>query len=418
VLLDGSGQMVDCIGFDPTLRELDVADDLAFLVMDLVARGGEQLAQTLVHAYRDAGGNPGRDALIAFFAANRALVRAKVALLRAAAQAPPSSAARGRQNAAARDLVALAERFAWRARLPLAIVVCGVPAADKSTLEWALAATSGLPHLNSDATRKQLAGIESHQRAPAALYSAEVSRRTHAELGQRARGAIAIHGGVLIDATFRHRADRDAFAAAFSDAAPVLFVECRAPARVLAERAVQRDQSPARVSDASVAVVVRERSSFDPLDEVEPEAHLTVRTDRPSEAVVAELVPCSMGASVGSRGSAHAKRPARDAAYGSRPRRGATMTRRATTRADEALIIVDLQQDFCPGGALAVGGADQIVGEINRLAAASPFVIATRDWHPPNHGSFASEGGPWPVHCVRDSPARSSSGGSTAIWWT
>jgi hypothetical protein len=172
----------------------------------------------------------------------------------------------------------------------LAIVVCGVPAASKSTLEWALAATSGLPHLNSDATRKQLAGIESHQRAPAALYSAEVSRRTHAELGQRARGAIAIHGGVLIDATFRHRADRDAFAAAFSDAAPVLFVECRAPARVLAERAVQRDQSPARVSDASVAVVVRERSSFDPLDEVEPEAHLTVRTDRPSEAVAAELV--------------------------------------------------------------------------------------------------------------------------------
>jgi nicotinamidase/pyrazinamidase len=80
------------------------------------------------------------------------------------------------------------------------------------------------------------------------------------------------------------------------------------------------------------------------------------------------------------------------------------MTRRATTRADEALIIVDLQQDFCPGGALAVGGADQIVGEINRLAAASPFVIATRDWHPPNHGSFASEGGPWPVHCVRDTP--------------
>ena len=112
MLLDGSGQMVDCIGFDPTLRELDVADDLAFLVMDLVARGGEQLAQTLVHAYRDAGGNPGTAALIAFFAANRALVRAKVALLRAAAQAPPSSAARGRQNAAARDLVALAERFA------------------------------------------------------------------------------------------------------------------------------------------------------------------------------------------------------------------------------------------------------------------------------------------------------------------
>ena len=80
------------------------------------------------------------------------------------------------------------------------------------------------------------------------------------------------------------------------------------------------------------------------------------------------------------------------------------MTHPATAHVDDALVIVDLQRDFCPGGALAVPGADQIIGEINRLAAASPFVIATRDWHPPNHHSFASEGGAWPVHCVRDTP--------------
>jgi nicotinamidase/pyrazinamidase len=70
----------------------------------------------------------------------------------------------------------------------------------------------------------------------------------------------------------------------------------------------------------------------------------------------------------------------------------------------EALIVVDVQNDFCPGGALAVPDGDAVVEPINRLAGASGYVIATRDWHPPDHGSFADNGGIWPVHCVRDTP--------------
>jgi nicotinamidase/pyrazinamidase len=65
-----------------------------------------------------------------------------------------------------------------------------------------------------------------------------------------------------------------------------------------------------------------------------------------------------------------------------------------------ALIVIDVQNDFCPGGALAVPDGDAVVEEINRLASDSPFVVATRDWHPADHGSFVSHGGPWPVHCV------------------
>ena len=70
----------------------------------------------------------------------------------------------------------------------------------------------------------------------------------------------------------------------------------------------------------------------------------------------------------------------------------------------EALLIVDVQNDFCPGGALAVPAGDQVIDVVNRLAGQVPLVIATRDWHPPDHGSFAEQGGPWPVHCVRDTP--------------
>jgi nicotinamidase/pyrazinamidase len=68
----------------------------------------------------------------------------------------------------------------------------------------------------------------------------------------------------------------------------------------------------------------------------------------------------------------------------------------------DALIVVDVQRDFCPGGALAVPDGDAVIEPINELAQNAPLVVATRDWHPPDHGSFADNGGPWPVHCVRD----------------
>jgi nicotinamidase/pyrazinamidase len=73
---------------------------------------------------------------------------------------------------------------------------------------------------------------------------------------------------------------------------------------------------------------------------------------------------------------------------------------------NEALLIIDFQNDFTPGGALAVEHGDEIAGRINELAASGRYelIIATRDWHPPDHGSFVARGGPWPVHCVQDSP--------------
>jgi len=68
---------------------------------------------------------------------------------------------------------------------------------------------------------------------------------------------------------------------------------------------------------------------------------------------------------------------------------------------DAALILVDIQNDFCPGGALAVAEGDQVVGVVNRLMRVFPLVISTQDWHPANHVSFKEQGGPWPPHCVQ-----------------
>ncbi|MEA2256990.1 MAG: nicotinamidase/pyrazinamidase [Solirubrobacteraceae bacterium] len=71
-----------------------------------------------------------------------------------------------------------------------------------------------------------------------------------------------------------------------------------------------------------------------------------------------------------------------------------------------ALVIVDFQNDFTPGGALAVPDGDAAAERLNALAASGDFelVVATRDWHPPDHASFTAQGGPWPEHCVAGTP--------------
>jgi nicotinamidase/pyrazinamidase len=96
------------------------------------------------------------------------------------------------------------------------------------------------------------------------------------------------------------------------------------------------------------------------------------------------------------------------------------MSESATINGNDVLIVVDVQNDFCPGGALAVPRGDEVVPIINRLAARFRNVVLTQDWHPPGHFSFASTHpgkkpfetiaaayGPqvlWPDHCVRDTP--------------
>ena len=67
----------------------------------------------------------------------------------------------------------------------------------------------------------------------------------------------------------------------------------------------------------------------------------------------------------------------------------------------KALLIIDFQNDFTGGGTLAVPEGDEIAGPVRRLAEHFDFIVATRDWHPPDHASFETQGGPWPIHCVR-----------------
>jgi nicotinamidase/pyrazinamidase len=67
----------------------------------------------------------------------------------------------------------------------------------------------------------------------------------------------------------------------------------------------------------------------------------------------------------------------------------------------DALLVIDVQNDFCPGGALAVPGGDAVVPLINILMPNFDHVFATQDFHPEDHSSFEEQGGPWPPHCLK-----------------
>jgi nicotinamidase/pyrazinamidase len=67
----------------------------------------------------------------------------------------------------------------------------------------------------------------------------------------------------------------------------------------------------------------------------------------------------------------------------------------------DAFIVVDPQNDFCPGGSLPVPRGDEVFGPINRALPKFRHVLATQDWHPPEHRYFQAHGGPWPHHCVQ-----------------
>jgi aminoglycoside phosphotransferase family enzyme/predicted kinase len=286
VLLEHELEIVDCVEFDPGLRRIDVASDLAFLVMDLHRLGAPDLAAELVAAYRASGGDPGDDGLVAFYAAQRAWVRAKVELLRAN-QLELLGEPAGPAREAAHALLSLGRRFAWASRQPLLIVICGLSGSGKSHLAGALSAQSGFPVISSDVVRKRLAGINPLQRAEPEQYTSEFSEKTYAELGRLARAELERGGTVIVDATFRGAADRRAFAGGGTDLLEhARFVECLTPRELRLRRTQRRAKGPA-TSDATPGVAAAQ--TFEALTELPASRHLPLRTDRAIESCVAAV---------------------------------------------------------------------------------------------------------------------------------
>ena len=287
VVLEDPILVVDRLEFDPALRAIDVADDLAFLVMDLERLGAGDAARLLVKAYRAAGGDPGSDELLAYYGSYRALVRAKVAMLRASQLSDPADAAAARDEAD--ELLGLAERLAWRARGPVVLAVSGPPASGKSTLAAAIGDRTGWPVLSSDVARKRAKGLALAQALPEAEYELPARQAIYRELGERAAAGIAHGHGVIVDATFGEPGMRSAFLDGRGLDPRLRVLECRAPARLRKRWAQERTAATAGGSDARPVVAARLASRFSSWDELPEDVILTLRSGLDAATLVDQV---------------------------------------------------------------------------------------------------------------------------------
>ncbi|MCB1363221.1 MAG: AAA family ATPase [Rhodobacteraceae bacterium] len=254
-MFQGRPTLFDCIEFSDRLANVDVLYDLAFLLMDLWARGLHDLAALTANRWFDAMGEDDGFALLPFLMALRAEVRAHVIA---------TQAERGGPKAA--DHAADARRYFDLARALLrpapvrAIVIGGRSGTGKTTVAEALAAHVGAPPgariVESDRTRKALFGVSGDTRLPPGAYRDEISGKVYAAMTERARAVLKSGASVVADAVFDREERRTAIAAALAgtNVAPTCIWLEAGPAALRA-RVRDRRGGP---SDATVEVLERQ----------------------------------------------------------------------------------------------------------------------------------------------------------------
>lgn len=294
-LTDDRVRILDCIEFNERFRHLDVANDIAFLAMDLDVAGRPDLARRFAARMADGLGDPELRALMPFYKAYRAHVRAKVEAIRAAeGEVPPPD--RTRSRALARRHAQWALRYAVSGGRSLAVVVMGRPATGKSTQAEALSRQlSGWSHLASDRVRKQQAGVPLDRRADAAtrerLYTDDMTRRTYETLRTRALERGREGKGTLLDATYSDPARRERLRSTLQAAGvPHVFVELTASDETLKRRLSDRSEAAPTASDARREDFETLTERYEPPDALEDPHHVRIDAEQgPDDTTTAIL---------------------------------------------------------------------------------------------------------------------------------
>jgi aminoglycoside phosphotransferase family enzyme/predicted kinase len=277
--------VIDCVEFSHALRCADVASDVAFLAMDLERIGRPDLAAAFVDAYVASSGDHGLRTLLPFYCAYRACVRGAVEGLRSA-ESEVEATERDRAGMRASRYFTLALQHAWRSRPPFVIACGGLSGTGKTTLAAALADATGFVHVSTDALRRR----DTPGTGPAPYgverYTPAARAAVYARLCQETGAALAAGSGVVADATFIRRADRDLLAtAATVHGRSVLFLECDAAPEVIRRRLDARQGGP---SDARWDTYLQQRAEREQLGPDEP--HHTIDTGgEPGDALETAL---------------------------------------------------------------------------------------------------------------------------------
>lgn len=264
VLVGQQIQMFDCIEFSDDLRWIDVASEVAFTYMDLIAHGQPGLANWFVNEILSRSGDYEAALVLRFYAVYRAMVRAKVAAIRMGQT--------GCDGSAATPYVTLAENLA-RPPPPRLVITHGLSGCGKTVAtNGLLLGDSGAStlRLRSDVERKRLFGLThtQHSGSPvdAGIYAPDAHARTYGRLRELA--GMLLRGGwsVIVDATFLKRSERDAFrtlareiGVAFSIMAP------QATPEQLRERIVARQALGHDASEATLLVLAQQMRTIEPL---------------------------------------------------------------------------------------------------------------------------------------------------------
>lgn len=255
-----SGRLVpfDCLEFDPSLRWIDVMNDMAFLTMDLRDHGKHHLASACLSSYLEQTGDYEGLQLLRLFEVYRALVRAKVDILSARQDGARADYYRDRFGSRLRTALA-----SIHPRLPQLFITHGLSGSGKSWLAAQLVPRILAVRVRSDLERKRMAhalGLKHEE-----MYALAFNERTYERLLHIARLILSSGFSVLIDAAFLKRAERDRFAQLAREVqSPFRVLWCEADESTLERRIVERQAQGQDPSDADLIVLERQRANYCP----------------------------------------------------------------------------------------------------------------------------------------------------------
>ncbi|EDX72031.1 hypothetical protein MC7420_7511 [Coleofasciculus chthonoplastes PCC 7420] len=267
-------QLFDRIEFNEPFRFVDVMYDVAFVVMDLDARGAKELGNVFLNTYLEQTGDWQGLQVLPLYLSRQAYVRAKVTSFLLDDPAVPEETKQDAANTAA-DYY----RLAWdytKTNSGQVVIMSGLSGSGKSTVARQLAHQSGAIHLRSDAVRKHLAGIPLDQKGSDQLYTPKMNQKTYDRLSEL--GIMLAQQGfpVILDAKYDRQAFRgDAIAQAQAHQLPLRILHCIAPLEVLRDRLSSRTED---VSDATADLLSRQQATAEPFTEAEQSLVTTVDT--------------------------------------------------------------------------------------------------------------------------------------------
>ncbi len=290
--VEGRAVPFDCIEFSAELRWIDLMNEVAFLVMDLLEHRLDAQAWRFLNAWLEATGDYHGLRVLNYYLVYRALVRAKIVLIRAHQAGDVVDPGEVREGGYG-SYIGLAEHIA-RPRQAALVVMHGLAGSGKSTVAQALLECAGAMRVRSDVERKRLHGLaaraRTHSGFDAGIYAPDITGRTYARLKGLVRDVVDSGYPAIVDAAFLRRALREEFRELARELrAPFVIVTCRASHAEMRRRVARRDAGMDDASEAGVAVLEEQRVSEEPLDPAELAYAVSIETEAELSVLLARV---------------------------------------------------------------------------------------------------------------------------------